>query len=123
VLLLAAGCGGKGSLGPKALQQEATGLQSLAAEGGILAGDAAGGRSTSAFLRVHAQYLAKAAQSSATTLAGGGPAAETLAGLAKTVARDLDRLSHSGSDRTEQRGLASALARAATRAAKLGQGA
>ena len=38
LLLAAAGCGGKGALGPKALQQQATGLQSLAAEGGILAG-------------------------------------------------------------------------------------
>jgi hypothetical protein len=121
VLLLAAGCGGKGTLGPKALQQEATGLQSLAAEGGILAGDAARGRSTSTFLRVHAQELTKAALSSTTTLVSGGPAARPLAGLASTVARDLDRLSRSGSDRAQQRSLASALARAAKRAAKLGQ--
>jgi hypothetical protein len=121
LLLAAAGCGGKGTLGPKALQQEATGLQALAAEGGILAGDAARGRSTSVFLRVHAQYLTKAAQSSASTLAGGGPGAKTLAGLAKTVTVALDRLSHSGSDRVQQRRLASALARAASRAAELGQ--
>jgi hypothetical protein len=122
-LLLVAGCGGKGTLGPKALQQEATGLQALAAEGGILAGDAARGRSTAVFLRVHAQYLTKAAQSSATTLAGGGPRAATLAVLAKNVAHDLDRLSRSGSDRTQQRRLASDLERAATRAARLGKSA
>jgi translation initiation factor 2B subunit (eIF-2B alpha/beta/delta family) len=73
------------------------------------------------FLRVHAQYLTKAAQSSASTLASGGPAATSLAVLAKNVAGDLDRLSHSGSDRTQQRRLAAALTRAATRAAKLGQ--
>jgi hypothetical protein len=121
VLLLAAGCGGKGTLGPKALQQEATGLQALAAEGGILAGDAARGRSMSAFMRVHAQYLTKAAKSSATTLAAGGPAAKPLAGLAKTVSVDLGLLSRSGSDRVQQRRLASALTRAATRAAKLGK--
>jgi hypothetical protein len=121
LLLAAAGCGGKGTLGPKALQQEATGLQALAAEGGILAGDAARGRSTSVFLRVHAQYLTKAAQSSASTLAAGGPGAKTLAGLAKTVTVALDRLSHSGSDRVQQRRLASALTRAASRAAELGQ--
>jgi ABC-type multidrug transport system fused ATPase/permease subunit len=123
-LLLAAtagGCGGTGTLGPKALQQEATGLQSLAAEGGILAGDAARGRSTSVFVRVHAQYLTTAAQSSASTLTAGGPAATSLATLAKHVAHDLDRLSRSGSDRAQQRRLAAALTRAASRAAKLGQ--
>jgi hypothetical protein len=121
LLLAAAGCGGKGTLGPKALQQQATGLQALAAEGGILAGDAARGRSTSVFLRVHAQALTKAAQSSASTLAAGGPQATDLAALAKNVVLDLDRLSHSGSDRTQQRRLASGLTRAAIRAAKLGQ--
>jgi hypothetical protein len=73
------------------------------------------------FLRVHADYLTKAAQSSATTLASGGPSARALARLAKSVASDLDRLSRSGSDRAQQRRLAAALARAATRAAKLGQ--
>jgi hypothetical protein len=73
------------------------------------------------FLRVHAQELTKAAQSSASTLAAGGPQATGLAALAKNVARDLDRLSRSGSDRAEQRRLASGLTRAATRAAKLGQ--
>ena len=108
-------------LGPKALQQEATGLQALAAEGGILAGDAARGRSTSVFVRVHAQYLTKAARSSAATLAGGGPAATTLAALANAVAHDLDRLSHSGSDRAQQHRVASALEREATRAEQLGK--
>jgi translation initiation factor 2B subunit (eIF-2B alpha/beta/delta family) len=73
------------------------------------------------FLRVHAQELTKAAQSSATTLAAGGPQATALATLAKNVAHDLDRLSHSGSDGAQQRRLASDLTRAATRAAKLGQ--
>jgi translation initiation factor 2B subunit (eIF-2B alpha/beta/delta family) len=73
------------------------------------------------FLRVHAQYLTKAAQSSASTLAAGGPAATSLAVLAKNVAGDLDRLSHSGSDRAQQRRLAAALTRAASHAAKLGQ--
>jgi hypothetical protein len=123
-LLLVAGCGGKGSLSPKAVQQQAADLQALAAEGGILAGDAARGRSTSVFLRVHAQYLAKAAQTSVTALAPGGPPpAHRLAGLAEKVARDLDRLSRSGSDRAQQGRLADALTRAAKRAAKLGQSA
>jgi hypothetical protein len=72
-------------------------------------------------MRVHAQYLTKAAKSSATTLAAGGPAAKPLAGLARIVGVDLGRLSRSGSDRAEQRRLASALTRAATRAEKLGK--
>jgi hypothetical protein len=106
------------------VQQEATGLQSLAAEGGLLAGDAARGRSTAAFMRIHAQYLTKAAQSSATTLAvGGPPPARALAALARSVALELDSLSHSGSDHAEQRRLADVLARAAERAARLGQSA
>jgi hypothetical protein len=75
------------------------------------------------FLRVHAQYLTKAAQSSATTLTAGGLSARPLAAVARNVAQDLDRLAHSGSDRTKQRRLAAALIRAATRAAKLGQSA
>jgi hypothetical protein len=75
------------------------------------------------FLRVHGQYLTKAARSSAATLAAGGPSARTLAGLAQSVARDLDRLARSGSDRTQQRRLAAALTREATRAATLGQSA
>jgi translation initiation factor 2B subunit (eIF-2B alpha/beta/delta family) len=70
---------------------------------------------------VHAQYLTTAAHSSASTLTAGGPGAASLAALAKSVAGDLDRLSHSGSDRAQQRRLAAALTRAATRAAKLGQ--
>jgi hypothetical protein len=123
LLLAAAGCGGKGALGPKALQQEATGLQSLAAEGGILAGDAARGRSTSVFLRVHTQYLTKAAHSSATTLTAGGPAAQPLAAVATDVAHDLDLLAHSASDRAQQRRLAASLARDAARAGKLGKNA
>lgn len=126
MLLLAAtasGCGGKSTLGPKALQQEAKGLQSLAAEGGILAGDGARGRSNSVFLRVHAQYLTKAAQSTASTLASGGTAARPLAAVAKSVAHDLDRLAHTGSDRAEQHSLAVALTRAAARAGKLGKSA
>jgi hypothetical protein len=72
---------------------------------------------------VHAQYLTKAAQSSASTLAAGGPRAQPLAAVAKNVADDLDRLSHSGSDRAQQRRLAAALTRDATRAEKLGKSA
>jgi hypothetical protein len=103
-LLLLAACGGQGTLGKKALSQEAKGIQSLAAEGGLLAGDAARGRSTTVFTRVHARYLRDAARTSAGTLERGGTSkAQRLGRLADRVANDLERLSRSGSDRDLQR--------------------
>jgi hypothetical protein len=103
-LLLLAACGGQGTLGKKALSQEAKGIQSLAAEGGLLAGDAARGRSTTVFTRVHARYLRDAARTSAGTLQHGGTSkSRSLSRLADRVANDLERLSRSGSDRDLQR--------------------
>jgi hypothetical protein len=119
VLVLAA-CGGGGSMSHKALQQEAQTVQSLAAEGGILAGDAARGRSTTVFTREHAGFLLAAATSSARKLRRAGNAG-ALAPLAARVRDDLDRLSHSGPDRAEQRRLAVDLARAAHEASRLGK--
>ncbi len=112
-VLLLAGCGGQ-----SALRQEAKNLQSLAAEGGLLAGDAARGRSTSVFTREHAGFLVAAAKSSATTLAQGP---RPLAKVAARVSDDLDRLARSGSNRAEQRRLSADLTRAAKAVAKLGQ--
>ena len=121
-MLLLAGCGGQGALGKKALQQEATGLQSLAAEGDILASDAARGRSTPVFIRVHAGELAKAARASAVLLAKGRTRdARALGALAAAVGGRLDQLSHSGSNRAELRRLAAQLQRAAAEASKLGK--
>jgi hypothetical protein len=103
-ILLLAGCGGQGTLGKKALSQEATGIESLAAEGGLLAGNAARGRSTSTFTRMHARFLRDAARTSAGTLERGGTTkARRLARLANRVGNDLERLSRSGSDRDLQR--------------------
>ena len=120
-MLLLAGCGGQSTLGPKALQQEASGLQSLAAEGSLVATDAARGRSTGVFVRVHGAELAKAAQASATLLAKSeGSDAHRLAALGVRITRELDRLSHSGSNRRQQRRLAAELNRAAAQAEKLG---
>jgi hypothetical protein len=121
-VLLLAGCGGQGAPGKQALQQQAAGLQSLAAEGGLLASDAARGRSTSTFVRVHAAELTKAARASEAVLARGlTPDARALAALARRTTADLDRLSHSGSDRGAQRRLARRLERAAARAERLGK--
>jgi hypothetical protein len=119
VLLLAA-CGSGGALDAKALKQEATTVQSLAAEGAMLASDAAHGKSTKVFTREHAGFLVTGATSSATTLRQSGNA-EPLATLAAHVRDDLGRLAHSGGDTASQRRLALTLARAARAAAKLGQ--
>jgi hypothetical protein len=103
--LLLAGCGGS-SLGKKALQQEAKGLQALAAEGSMLAGDASRGRSTVIFTRIHSRYLRASARTSVTTLAAGKtPEARRLAALAVRLRDDLDRLSRSGSNEAEQQKL------------------
>jgi len=119
-MLLLAGCGAQGTLGTKALSQEAKGIQSLAAEGGLLAGDAARGRSTSTFTRVHARSLRDAARTSAGTLERGGTAnARRLAHLSNRVANDLERLSRSGSDHDLQRLLQHDLALAADAAKRL----
>ena len=111
--LLLSGCGGQ-----SALQTEATNLQSLAAEGGLLAGDAARGRSSTIFMREHTGFLLTAATASAKTLAQGP---RPLARLAAHVVDDLGRLSRSGSNHAEQRRISVDLTRAAQRVAKLGQ--
>jgi hypothetical protein len=103
--LLLAGCGGS-SLGKKALEQEAKGIQALAAEGSMLAGDASRGRSTAIFTRMHSRYLRASARTSVATLsAGKTPEARRLAALAVRLRDDLDRLSHSDSNEAEQRAL------------------
>ncbi len=97
VVLALAGCGSQ------TLQQQSTGLKALAAEGGVLAGDAARGRSTTVFTREHSGFLLKSARSSAAKLARlHADGAERLARLAADVRDDLDRLAHSGSNRHEQ---------------------
>jgi hypothetical protein len=121
-LLLLVACGGQGTLGKKALSQEAKGIESLAAEGSLLAGNAARGRSTSTFTRIHARFLRDAARSSAGTLERGGTSkARRLAQLADRVGNDLERLSRSGSDRDLQRLLQHDLAQAADATKRLGK--
>ena len=61
VVLFGAGCGGGGPLGVKALSQESRSLQSLAAEGALLAQDVAAGRTTRVYARVHSSDLSTAA--------------------------------------------------------------
>ncbi len=107
--LLASGCGG-GKLSAKALSQESKTLQSLAAEGALLARDAAAGKTTGIYMRVHSEDLYKAASKSAASLktAKTTPALEPklrkVASLAGKVSADLKRLGQASKD--EQPGLA-----------------
>jgi hypothetical protein len=59
--LVGAGCGRGGGLGAKALLQQSKSLQSEAAEGALLAQDAASGKSTGIYTREHASALSRTA--------------------------------------------------------------
>lgn len=63
------GCGGGGTLTKKDMQKQAGAVQSLAAEGDLLARGAAEGRTTDTFVRVHSQYLEEAGRKLKTELA------------------------------------------------------
>ena len=103
VLLTLAGCGG-GSLSTKELQTQAGTVQSLAAEGALVADGAQHGRSTDVFVRVHSRYLAEAARKVESTLAsataGGSLEAKRIrtVELASSVSDDLDQLHRAPGD-------------------------
>ena len=106
--VLLAGCGSQ------TLQQQSKSLKALAAEGGLLAGNAARGRSTTVFTREHTGFLLKSANSSASALARETSAkGRQLAQVAVRIQSDLERLQRSGSDRAEQQRLQTDLERIA----------
>ena len=71
VALLLTGCGGGGTLGPRSLAKQSDAVQSLAAEGALLAQDGVDGKTTGIFTREHGGFLAKAATTAASSLAEG----------------------------------------------------
>jgi hypothetical protein len=104
VVLALTGCGGSGGpLSSSALAKQSEAVRSLAAEGALLAADAAAGRSTSVFLREHASELEKAAGTIDTSLATATTARDRrpqlvhLRRVAKVVHGDLGRLPRVGS--------------------------
>jgi outer membrane murein-binding lipoprotein Lpp len=113
--LLVAGCGSGGTLSAKALSQESSTVQSLAAEGALLARNSAAGRTTHVFTRVHSEYLHKAASQSAkslqsaTTTPALRPKLERTARVATRVTSELEQLGHAS--KGEQRRLARELER------------
>jgi len=97
VVAVVTGCG-RGELDAEALSQQAKSLQSVAAEGALLAHDAASGETTHAFSREHSAELRGAASSTATSLEaarttpGLEPKRRRLVVLATQVTSYLDRL-------------------------------
>jgi len=122
VLLVAAGCGGGGSVSQKDVQKQFETIQSLAAEGALVADGAADGRTTDVFVRVHTGYLDKAVRKVEGQLssARASGAAERdrvrAARLASSVAGELARLGDDPGDRARARRIEQQLQRDASAA-------
>jgi hypothetical protein len=97
VLALVTGCGRGGELDAGALSQQAKSLQSVAAEGALLAQDAASGKTTRVYSGEHFAELRGAASQTATSLEAAtttpalDPKRRRLAVLATHVTAYLDR--------------------------------
>jgi hypothetical protein len=122
--LLAGGCG-SAPLTADSLQKSADTVHSVAAEGELLARDAADGRTLATFRSAHATALGETVAKEATTLrAAQGEGvlrqrADALAGVADDVAGLLGELGDA--DGARAGGLADELDRAADRARELGE--
>jgi hypothetical protein len=127
VLLVAAGCGGGGSVSQKDVQKQFEAIQSLAAEGALVADGAADGRTTDVFVRVHTGYLDKAARKVEGQLssANASGAAERdrvrAARLASSVADEFARLGDDPGDRAGARRIEQQLQRDASAAERQAQ--
>ena len=123
--LLGAGCGG-GKLGAKALSQQSKSLQSLAAEGALLAQDAVSGKTTRIYTREHssdlykAAFQAEASLKAAKTESALQPKLRQLATLVTQVSAALHRLG--GAPKDEQRALGRELQTAAQESEAIGKG-
>ena len=124
--LVAAGCGGGGKLGAKALSQQSKSLQSLAAEGALLAQDAVSGKTTRIYSRAHSSDLykavsqAEASLKAATTEPALQPKLRQLVILAAQVGAAVKRLGVASKD--ELRALGRELERASQESKKIGEG-
>ncbi len=104
VLLPVAACGGGGTLSTKAFQKQAESLQSLAAEGALVADGTAEGRTTETFVSVQTEYLRKAATKVETKLgsarASGGleDKRKSALRLARRITDGLERLHRAPDD-------------------------
>ena len=126
VALVGAGCGTGGPLGAMVLSQQLKSLQSEAAEGALLAQDAASGLSTRIYVREHSFDLYRAASQAEVTLKAARtepvlePTLRQLVVLAGHVSADLKALGSASRD--EDRALARELQAAAQASKKIGEG-
>ncbi|HEY3070573.1 MAG TPA: hypothetical protein VGJ34_09690 [Gaiellaceae bacterium] len=124
VALLAGGCRG-GAMTEYRFSKDAASLQSLATEGSVLADGVVDGRTTSAFVRTHAQELASDSDKLASVVASAHPEAglgektNRLAALARQTAAQLTRLADHPSDEAGAARVRSALNDAADAAERL----
>jgi hypothetical protein len=109
----AGGCGVPGSV-----SKQAEDVASIAAEGSVLAGEVAGGDSTSPFVETHARALGKKAE----TLTAGVSQPDLLQ-VARGVVAELMRLASAPGDRAAARVIERRLEQAASRAEEIGQAA
>jgi hypothetical protein len=122
---LVVGCGGSSTLSASSLARRSEAVQSVAAEGALLAEDAAAGRSTRIFVREHSSELAKAASTTRSSLAAArtapalDPQLARLRRTATTVAALLDRLA--GASKAETRVIGQRLEAAAEQSERLGE--
>jgi hypothetical protein len=122
---LAAGCGGGGTLSHDSLRKEAESIQSVAAEGALLAHDSADGRTTTPFVSVHSEVLAESAGKVAQKLESAAvePGLEQdrarAERLATRIEEELDQLDEHPDDRAEARRVADELDQAAKAAEEL----
>ena len=68
IVVLAAGCGGSATVTAKQLQKQRETIDSVAAEGALLASDIARDRTTGPFARVHSEVLSRQADSAVKAL-------------------------------------------------------
>jgi precorrin-6x reductase len=122
--LIAGGCEG-GAMTQYRFSKDSESLQSLATEGSLLADGVARGRTTSAFVRTHAQELASDAEKLASVVDSTHPEAgladktKRLSALARQAASQLRTLANHPSDATAASRIESALTHAAKAAEKL----
>jgi hypothetical protein len=123
--LVGAGCGSGGRLETKDLLQQSKSLQSLAAEGALLAQDAASGKTTRIYTQEHSSDLFQAASQAEASLklaetgSALGPQLRQLSVLAGQVSADLERLAIASNE--EQRMLTGELEAAARACQEIGE--
>jgi hypothetical protein len=123
--LVGAGCSSGGQLGATALLKQSKSLQSDAAEGALLAQDAASGKATRIYTRAHSSDLYRAASEAEVVLSAAStepalePMRRRLVVLARQIGADLKRLG--GASKDEDRALARQLQSGAETSRKIGE--